>query len=74
VPSDFHLFGPLREVPEGKWFRANDEVKLVQQWLNGQPQSSLGGAARMMVMVYGSERVCRKIGITFEKKLLIDFY
>jgi hypothetical protein len=40
VPSDFHLFGPLNETPEGKIFRAEDEVKLfVQRWLNKQTQT-----------------------------------
>jgi hypothetical protein len=28
VPSDFYLFGPLKEVLEGKIFRADNEVKL----------------------------------------------
>jgi hypothetical protein len=28
VRSDFHLFGPLKEAPEHKRFRADDEVKL----------------------------------------------
>jgi hypothetical protein len=34
APSDFHVFGPLKEALEGKKFRADDEVTLsVQRWL-----------------------------------------
>jgi histone-lysine N-methyltransferase SETMAR len=38
VPSDFHLFGPLKETVGGKGLRADDEVKIfVQRWLEEQP-------------------------------------
>jgi hypothetical protein len=40
VPSDFHLFSPLKEALGGKRFRTNNKVKLfVQQQLNVQPQT-----------------------------------
>jgi hypothetical protein len=40
VPSDFHLFGPLKEVLGRKRFRADDEVELfVQRWLDEQTQT-----------------------------------
>jgi histone-lysine N-methyltransferase SETMAR len=40
APSDFHLFGPLKEALGRKKFRADEEVKLfVQQWLDEQPQA-----------------------------------
>jgi len=36
TPSDFHLFGPLKDALGGKIFRADDEVKLsVQRWQGG---------------------------------------
>lgn len=40
APSDFHLFGPIKEDLGGKIFRADDEVKLsVQLWLDENPQT-----------------------------------
>jgi histone-lysine N-methyltransferase SETMAR len=44
APSDFHLFGPLKEAVGGKRFRANDEVKLsVRRWLDKQQEILLEG-------------------------------
>ena len=35
--SDFHVFGPLKEVMEGKSFRSNEEVQqAVHEWLHSQ--------------------------------------
>jgi len=42
APSNFHLFGTVKEVLRGKTFTADDEVKLfVQRWLDEQPQTFL---------------------------------
>ena len=40
APSDFHLFGPLRNALRGRRFAAADEVKeAVHDWLHSQPQT-----------------------------------
>jgi hypothetical protein len=39
VPSDFHLFGPLREALGRKRFRAKTKVKRFAQRLDEQPQT-----------------------------------
>jgi histone-lysine N-methyltransferase SETMAR len=37
APSDFHVFGPLKEVMGGKPFRSNEEVQqAVHEWLHSQ--------------------------------------
>jgi len=39
APSDYQLFGPLKEHLGGKRFRNNDEViQDVQEWLRWQPK------------------------------------
>ena len=39
VPSDYHLFSPLKEHMGEKGFRNNEEViQDVQKWLHGQPK------------------------------------
>ena len=39
APSDYHLFGPLKEHLGGKRFRNNEEViQAVQEWLHWQPK------------------------------------
>ena len=39
VPSDYHLFGPLKEHLGGKRFHNNEEViQDVQEWLHRQPK------------------------------------
>jgi histone-lysine N-methyltransferase SETMAR len=40
APSDFHLFGPLKEALEGRRFRCDEDVKnAVHQWLRAQPKT-----------------------------------
>ena len=40
APSDFHLFGPLKEELRGRHFSSDQEVKdAVHQWLSSQPKS-----------------------------------
>ena len=39
VPSDFHVFGPLKEAMVGKSFRSDEEVQqAVHEWLRPQPK------------------------------------
>jgi len=39
APSDFHVFGPLKEAMEGKSFRSDEEMqKAVHEWLHSQPK------------------------------------
>ena len=39
APSDFHVFGPLKEAMGGKSFRSDEEVQqAVHEWLNYQPK------------------------------------
>lgn len=40
APSDFHLFGPLKEFLGGQKFATDDEVEAaVQSWLDNQPKT-----------------------------------
>ena len=39
APSDFHLFGPMKEYLRGQKFADNDEeLETVQSWLKATPQ------------------------------------
>jgi hypothetical protein len=39
APSDFHVFGLLKEAMGGKSFRSNEEVQqAVLEWLRSQPK------------------------------------
>jgi len=39
APSDYHIFGPLKEHLDGKSFRNNEEViQDVKEWLHWQPK------------------------------------
>jgi histone-lysine N-methyltransferase SETMAR len=39
APSDFHVFGPLKEAMGGKSFRSEEEVQpAVHEWLRRQPK------------------------------------
>jgi len=39
TPSDFHVFGPLKEAMEGKSFSSDEEVQqAVHEWLHSQPK------------------------------------
>ena len=38
APSDFHVFGPLKEAMGGKSFKSDDEVQqAMREWLHSQP-------------------------------------
>jgi len=39
APSDFHVFGPLKQTMGGKSFRSDEEVQqAVHEWLHSQPK------------------------------------
>ncbi|KDR21341.1 hypothetical protein L798_03974, partial [Zootermopsis nevadensis] len=39
APSDYHMFGPLKEAMGGKKFRSDEEIQqAVHEWLRRQPQ------------------------------------
>jgi len=41
APSNFQVFGPLKEAMEGKSFRSDEEVQqAVHEWLRSQPKDS----------------------------------
>ena len=40
APSDYHLFGPLKEALRGRRFTSDEEVKeTVHEWLAAQPKT-----------------------------------
>jgi histone-lysine N-methyltransferase SETMAR len=49
APSDFHLFGPLKNALRGRQFAADDEVKeAVHDWLCSQPQTFFSNAIKKL--------------------------
>lgn len=50
APSDFHLFGPLKEHLGGQRFEDDEELKLaVRRWLRQQPQAFYAAGFRKLV-------------------------
>ena len=50
APSDFHLFGPLKEALSGRKFHSDDEVQeAVHSWLKGRPKSFFASGIRALV-------------------------
>jgi len=50
APSDFHLFGPLREALRGKRFSCDDDVTAaVHQWLRAQPKTFFADGIKKLV-------------------------
>ena len=40
TPSDYHLFGPLKNALRGRWFSTDKEVrKAMYKWLHNQPKT-----------------------------------
>jgi hypothetical protein len=39
APSDFHLFGPMKEHLRGHKFANDREMEVVQSWLKAMPKS-----------------------------------
>ena len=50
APSEFHLFGPLKEFTRGTKFESDDEVKsVVSDWLRHQSKDFLAEGIRNLV-------------------------
>jgi histone-lysine N-methyltransferase SETMAR len=49
VPSDFHLFGPLKESLRGCKFNLDDVQLAVHEWLRGQPQEFFSSGIQVLV-------------------------
>ena len=50
APSDFHLFGPMKEHLRGQKFADGDEVmEAVQSWLKATPKSFFLEGIRKLV-------------------------
>jgi len=50
APSDFHLFGPIKEHLQGQKFADDDEVmEVVQSWLKPTPKSFFLEGIRKLV-------------------------
>ena len=50
APSDFHLFGPMKEHLRGQKFADDDEVmEAVQSWLKAMPKSFFLEGVRKLV-------------------------
>jgi hypothetical protein len=65
APSDFHLFGPLKEAPGGR-FRCDEDVKnAVHQWLRVQPKTFYYDGIKLLVGSW--EKCVEKQGDHVEK-------
>jgi len=50
APSDFHLFGPLKNALRGRRFSCDDDVKAsVRQWLRTQPKTFFADGIKKLV-------------------------
>jgi len=50
APSDFHLFGPLKNALGGRRFSCDDDVKAaVHQWLRTQPKIFFADGIKKLV-------------------------
>jgi len=50
APSDFHLFGPMKELLRGQKFADDDEVmEVVRSWLKATPKSFFLEGIRKLV-------------------------
>jgi len=67
APSDFHLFGPMKEHLRGHKFADDDEVmEAVQSWLKATPKSFFSrghpqACGEVDQVSYGAGGLCRKI-------------
>jgi transposase len=49
-PSDYHVFGPLKDVLRGRKFGNDDEVKeAVHSWLTPQPKKIFSDGTKKLV-------------------------
>ena len=66
APSDFHLFGPLKESLRGRYFSNDEEVKTsVRKWLKAQPVEFYNEGICALVKMW--EKAVRKAGDYIEK-------
>jgi histone-lysine N-methyltransferase SETMAR len=66
APSDFYLFGPLKEALRGKRFSGDDDVKAaVHQWLRIQPKTFFSDGIKKLVGRW--EKCIPKQGDSIEK-------
>ena len=50
APSDFHLYGPLKDALRGRRFSCDDDVKAaVHQWLRAQPKTFFADGFKKLV-------------------------
>jgi len=50
TPSDYHLFGPLKEALRGRQFTSDEEVKeAVHEWLAAQPKTFFSEGIEMLL-------------------------
>ena len=62
APSDFHLFGPLKEFTRGTKFESDVEVKsVVSDWLRHQSKDFYGEGIRNSLCTNG--KMCKSNGI-----------
>jgi hypothetical protein len=55
VPSDYHIFGTLKEVLRGRTFTSDKEVKeVVHTWLQEQPKSFFSAGIQKLVEPYNT--------------------
>ena len=66
APSDFHLFGPLKEALRGRRFSCDDYVKAaVHQWLRAQPKTFFADGIKKLAGCW--EKCIAKQGDYIEK-------
>jgi len=66
APSDFHLFGPLKEALRRRRFSCDDDVKAaVHQWLCAQPKTFFVDGTKKLVGCW--EKCITKQGDYIEK-------
>ena len=66
APSDYHLFGPLKEALRGRRFISGQEVKEVEHaWLAAQPKTFFSEGIRKLVQRW--TKCVEKLGYHVEK-------
>ena len=73
APSDFHLFGPLKEFTKGTKFESDDEVKsVVSDWLRHQSKDFY--AEGIGKLVHRWKKCVKLMKDYVEKKKKLRFY
>jgi len=77
VPSDFHLFGPMKEHLRGQKFADDDEVmEAVQSWLKATPKKLFSrghpqACGQMDQLCCEAGGLCRKIRHKISVSILV---